>query len=292
MRSYTELLNRETQKEHFSFTGFMQQLSSEQIYEFMEDVFSERTDDLWTAFPPSKNISTHDIVFLAMEGLDYSTYQNVKACLDKILESAITRNDSDSQHIIENVLALTGARKDGVSANCITNLLKESFVSDELKLSLAFLLSQIRNTVSLSYWDENFNFDEQPYLIPAYISAYAKANPEKALKILKGRPEPESLKYYRSPITTALENMLVTNGERRAYGSLYTEMPEWAKQMFEKILQTSRFGYVAAAAVAEDSPDLTEMGQVIVRNLIAAIKMYRITQQKSCLETSPMPILA
>ena len=260
MRSYTESLKTEAQKKKFNFPDFIKGLSSDKLYDFMKDFFSERTEHMWVAFPPDKNVSTHDIVFLSIKKLDDATYEKVRGVLDKILLSAITGNDSgndsENQNVVENVLALTGMRREGVSAECIKGLLKDPSITEDLKLSLAFLLSQIKNTVPLYYWDEELNYDEQSYLIPAYISAFAKSNPTKALSILKEcnkKPESEDLDYYRSPITSALENMLVTNGERRQYRSLYNKMSEWAKQIFKEILGTSRFEKIRDLLTDEDT---------------------------------------
>jgi hypothetical protein len=83
------VLEQKVKEGNFNFENFIKSLSDIDKYDFMEDVLVKRTEDMQFAFPPSKNISTHAMMFHAMVKLPYSTYQSVKGFLDKISQSAI-----------------------------------------------------------------------------------------------------------------------------------------------------------------------------------------------------------
>ncbi|MDR2041946.1 MAG: hypothetical protein LBP98_06455 [Tannerella sp.] len=246
MRSYTELLGKEASKADFNFRDFIQSLDERELYDFVEDVLTERTENMRFAFPPSKNISTHDIVFWDIVHLPTKVYQQtVGKCLDAIFLQAIDNKENpDSQAVIRNALGLTMAKQAGISAGCMKESLKKTSIDEETKLGLAFLLSKIEDKVPLSYWDREIDYVASPYLIPAYISAYADADPVKALEKLTLLPkQPESYSYFKSPITSALKNMLIEKRNYRDYVALRSrsDMPEWVKQEFDAVLKTSRF---------------------------------------------------
>jgi hypothetical protein len=276
MRSYTELLKTEAAKGNFNFRNFITGLNREELYDFVEDVLAERTKDMQFAFPPSKNISTHDIVFSDMVELPYKTYQSVKEFLDDIFLSAIRGVYPNSQDVIDNILGLTMLRKEGVSAKCMKNSLKNPSVDNDTKLSLAFLLSKIEDKVPLSYWETEIDYKKYPFLIPAYISAYAKINPKKALKGLDMlRQQPDSFRYFRTPVTSALKKMLIEDENYSDYSALYFQMPEWVQLEFDAILKTPRFDSVReeaaaaakVAAAAKKETDFEKWLKMLLKNL-------------------------
>jgi hypothetical protein len=247
MRLYTDLLEKEAQKENFRFFDFITQLPSDALRDFTEDVLSEQTKYLREAFPPSKNISTIDIVFHEMRELPYATYQTIRHILEQIFSRALDGNYPDNQTVIDNIVALTSLRKDGLSISYIMTLLEDSSVCDDVKATLAILLSLIDKSFCCSYLDTGIgDHQKYPYLVPAYISAYKEEEPDKALKILAGvAHRPEYYEYCESPIITALENLLIEKKDFQTYLSLYGDenknMPAWVEDEFNSILSNTWF---------------------------------------------------
>ncbi|MDR2410874.1 MAG: hypothetical protein LBE13_22570, partial [Bacteroidales bacterium] len=249
MRSYIDLLGKELletkeQRKDFSFFNFINKLPPEAaLFDFVEDMLAERTENMRNAFSSSKNISTDDIVFREMVKLPHDTIEIIRPFLEQIFSKALKGEYfSDSPVVIRNVIALTGSRGYGISFAYIRNLLDDPSVSKDIKVDLAYLFSNISPERFLSYFNTKSDYGQYSYLIPAYISMYEYENPVKALEILKTLSDkPKDFTYYKSPITSVLGKILIKKKDYPAYLSLCLQMPQWVKQEFEIILSNNWF---------------------------------------------------
>ncbi|MDR1089643.1 MAG: hypothetical protein LBL79_01095 [Prevotella sp.] len=246
MHSYIDLLKTESQKGNLNFPEFIKLLYSSNalaLESFVVDILSGRTDYLQEAFPSSKNIYTDEIVFHELTKLEDSTYQIICPLLEKIFSEAVEKKGPDSSTVIKNVIALTVLQQRGLSVDYIKKQIESSSVTEDIKTLLAVLFSSIDSVSCRSYLEEDQTGDDLPScLIPAYISAYKKEAPDKALKILtKLERQPSNFEYFKLPINTALENLLIKKNDIPAYLSLSENMPKWVKQEFKSVLSKPRF---------------------------------------------------
>lgn len=242
MTSYTELLKLEAKNDTFKFNDFINQLSNGNLFSFIEDILTENDENIRPAFPPFKGVYTDDLAFQAIREMPYATYQKIQTYLEDIFSFAIKNKYPNSDKVISNIIALTARRRQGLSVLYIKDLIANKDINDNLKTNLGILLSKIENTVPLSFWDTDIDYTKQPYLIPAFISAYKNAYPVKALEILINiRKKPSGYQYYRKSITTSLENILIRERDFRSYIALYEKMPDWVKSEFDLILNTTNF---------------------------------------------------
>jgi len=260
MDSYTDLLRAEAKKDSFNFLDFINQLNNEQLYRFIEDIVTENTDAIRPAFPPFKGVYTDDLAFQAMREMPYATYQKIKGYLEDIFTNALNGNYSNNQKVIDNIIALTARRRQGLSFLYIEDILKKIEVAEDIKVNLAILLSKLENTVPLSFWDTAIDYEKQPYLIPAFVSAYKTAAPVKALEKLITINKPEDFIYYKRSIITSLENILVRNRDFQSYISLYDRAQPWLKSEFDQVLNSTAF---AKHRIGEEIAALRENKQEI-----------------------------
>lgn len=242
MGSYVNLLKSEVKKGTFNFIDFFKQLDQEGMLALLADIVMVNYENITSAFPASKGIYTDDLAFRAIRELPNDLYQEIQPLLENIFLSAMANPSPVNDKAIDNIMALTARRRQGLRVGFITGLIKREEVREDLKTDLAILLSRLDHTVPLSFWDREIDYTKQPALIPAFISVYKEEDPIKALGILHlVQHKPANYKYYIRPITTSLENILLKNKDLHAYIALRAKMPEWVKFEFDLILKSPLF---------------------------------------------------
>lgn len=254
MKSYKEILKAHRDKELSQAVAY---LSTSHLSDLIRDILLGQTSILEEDFLESSSLhSSDEIAFNWMLSLPPQQLRVAADVFDRVFQETLEGKHANDEEIQNRIKAFTACNKFGLSQSFIRSLLREPGMKDkELGLDLLLLLSKLEDTVDAGYWYREIDLKKTPQLAPAFISAFKKSNPQRALGVLLDlqeidyQPAPEGQRYYRLGIRSAAYHLLKDCRPEplRWFTRFRQHLQEsWSRNLIDQMLKHPKFKTIEA----------------------------------------------
>lgn len=217
-----------------AFLDYLRKLDNEEWKELIEDLISENSGPDLIAVGRAEGmlLASYASTFDKLE-LPYRRL--IGRVLDGIVNQHLSHPPSErNNQIIERSFKLSSLLRGGLSNNLLVHIIHNKELPARLRSRAASTLATYDIPMPESFWRE-LDVEKFPFLAPAIINAMGKSNPLSALETFLRVPAfPGNLVPFEYPSRLALRRILATDVGRGSVHSLVNNMPEWARQYFEK----------------------------------------------------------
>lgn len=235
-------------KENAKLSELASNLDDAELFDFIGDIISEKFNEYNIVFSGYRGVTPDEMAFEWLRTVSSETFKRIYPILEKLFYNAIysPASNNESLLVIENILSLSARRKEGLRKEFIKDMITDEIhlenISNEHKIDLAILLTQLKNPIYIQFWEEETNYSVNTYFGPAIISAYQYTDPAKGLKLISNINALDNEKeWYHAPVKTALETMLLNDNNYYEYIKIKNDAPLWLKSIINKSLDSYIF---------------------------------------------------
>lgn len=234
--------------EDIAFKKFFINLSAENQYCFLKDVFSENEESLSYLFHSEKDITSFEKAFLYLRNLSSEIIKNSQEIIERILREVQASPLEDiSKLTFKNIRVLVLVRKEGLSIGFLNStLLLDSNLPNSIKNDFAKLLVYLDPIGKTFNWNTANLLNDYPHLISAKMILYANRPLEVLIEFLSVEEEPEKeivSSIVKRPLKNCLENLLIFQNKLSEYLTEIEPLLDihWSKKYFTRIINSPIF---------------------------------------------------
>ncbi len=164
-------------------------LDQPMLNQLIERILLQDLKDVVGVFELSKwSATTEDAAYEWLSDLPFTENEKARLALEYVYDKALNNIYENAEEIILKIHGITSDKKAGLGKDYILEKFKLYKDKEEFKIlstRLLILLSVLDDKIDDSFWDTEINLETQAHFAPAYVSAFKKSNPFKALSELK-----------------------------------------------------------------------------------------------------------